>query len=122
MQSEKAQQTAQEWKVKRQVTVDDQPSELVVKAKVDTTKGTFRISATVTTKQISDTDDEQNKLVFEQVRRMIEQATNKAREIRQEILKAQQGTGGIGELPFSDFDEEEELDEEHAGKAPIGSK
>ena len=100
--TQKPEQTKEEWKVKRAITVDNQPSELVVKASINNEQATFSITAKITTKQISDHDETTNGMVFDQVRTMIKEATTKALAIRAKILQIQQGRLGTDELPFEE--------------------
>lgn len=94
------------FEVKRSISVDDQPSELKVKLTFDIQKATFKIIAPLTTKQLSQHDDDLNERVLDQLTDMVRQQIKKGLSMRNELLAAQSGTAGMDELPFGEETEQ----------------
>lgn len=102
MELNKPQKDKEVFKLTERIEIDGQPSNVEVKLDLNTRKATFSVTAKLTTKQLSATDNQRNQDTVDLVADMVLAAVDKGLERRSEILKIQEGSGGMIDIPFPD--------------------
>ena len=89
------------------ITVDDKTAELVVKISVDETKGTFKVSTSLTTKNIHLSNEKVNEATYGRLIEMIKQGVGHALNERIRVLEGMEG--GDPDQITADFGDDDEF-------------